>query len=206
MKNLKKNASDGLYKTVRSGDGSYIIEFAMPLNINVKDKILKDGGKFQYGLVVSDATSDSGYDYDYALSLEGIFEEGLTLKDLIFIQDHIEYSQGKYSIVLSDTVPDTSLLSQNEESGGGSDIGTGNNGGAEINPSNGQPAGSSGNGSSAGSGNARTGDDKYKRKCSNFRYKYSLCSSFSHFTISCSNYKKKEINFLIFKKSKPSSI
>jgi len=129
----------------------------MPLNINVKDKILKDGGKFQYGLVVSDATSDSGYDYDYALSLEGIFEEGLTLKDLIFIQDHIEYSQGKYSIVLSDTVPDTSLLSQNEESGGGSDIGTGNNGGAEINPSNGQPAGSSGNGSSAGSGNARTG-------------------------------------------------
>lgn len=154
---FEKNASDGLYKTVRSGDGSYIIEFAMPLNINVKDKILKDGGKFQYGLVVSDATSDSGYDYDYALSLEGIFEEGLTLKDIIFIQDHIEYQQGKYSIVLSDSVPDTSLLSQNEESGGRNDNGIGNNGGAEINPSNAQPVGSSGNGSSAGSGNAATG-------------------------------------------------
>lgn len=153
---FEKNASDGLYKTVRSDDGSYIIEFAMPLNSNVKDKILKDGGKFQYGLVISDATSDSAYDYDYALSLEGIFEEGLTLKDIIFIQDHIEYSQGKYSIVLSDVTPDTSLFSLNEESDNSNNVADSNSGTAATS-SNNQASGNSGNNSSSGSGNTETG-------------------------------------------------
>ena len=153
---FEKNASNGLYKTVRSDDGSYIIEFAMPISSNIKDKILKDGGKFQYGIIVADATNDSVYDYDYVLSLEGIFEEGLTLKDIIFLQDHIEYSQGKYSIVLTDTAPDTSLFYQNEEPDNSNNE-TYSNSGTTTNTLGNQVSGAIGNNSSLAFENSGTG-------------------------------------------------
>ena len=100
----EKNISDGFFATVRT-DYGYNIEIKMPLSENVKSKLLKDGGKFAYGLQVCDATANSKYADDYALSLEGIKQEGTTLEDCIFLNDLSEYNQGKYQIKLSSEVP-----------------------------------------------------------------------------------------------------
>lgn len=108
----EKNISDGFFATVRT-DYGYNIEIKMPLSENVKAKLLKDGGKFAYGLQVCDATANSKYADDYALSLEGIKQEGTTLEDCIFLNDLSEYNQGKYQIKLSSEVP--TGLSQNQE-------------------------------------------------------------------------------------------
>ena len=100
----EKNISEGLSSAVRT-DRGYNIEFKMPISENVKDKLLKDGGSFSYGLQVGDATADSKYAEDYALSLEGIHEEGTTLADMVFVSDLSEYNQGKYKVKLSDEAP-----------------------------------------------------------------------------------------------------
>lgn len=100
----EKNISEGLFATIRT-DRGYNIEFKMPISENVKSKLLKDGGSFSYGLQVGDATADSKYAEDYALSLEGIHEEGVTLEDMVFVADLSEYGQGKYKVKLSAEAP-----------------------------------------------------------------------------------------------------
>lgn len=100
----EKNISEGLFATIRTNRG-YNVEFKMPISENVKSKLLKDGGSFSYGLQVGDATADSKYAEDYALSLEGIHEEGVTLEDMVFVADISEYGQGKYKVKLSDEAP-----------------------------------------------------------------------------------------------------
>lgn len=103
----EKNVSEGLFATVRT-DRGYNIEFKIPISENVKSKLLKDGGSFSYGIKVCDATADSGYAEDYALSLEGIHEEGTTLEDCVFVSELSEYNQGKYKVKLSEEAPTVS--------------------------------------------------------------------------------------------------
>ncbi len=99
---FEKNAEDGLWAFRRTDDG-YVFEFEIPVKESVRDKVFARG--FHYGLAVGDATSDSGYANDYALSLEGIIQEGNCLKDVIFVYDIIPpYNDfSKYSLYFSDT-------------------------------------------------------------------------------------------------------
>lgn len=98
---FERNAEDGLWAFQRTSDG-YVLEFDIPVHTAVRDAVFENG--FNYGIAVGDSTADSGYDYDYALSLEGIYQEGVTLSDTIFVYDLVPpYNDWrKYQVYFSD--------------------------------------------------------------------------------------------------------
>lgn len=59
-------------------------------------------------MIIGDASADSGYGLDYALSLEGIEKEGTNLKDIIFLNDKYQ------KIELSDKTPSSYEESSND--------------------------------------------------------------------------------------------
>lgn len=105
----EKNYEEGLWAATLKEDGSgYIIELCLPVLNDAARSLLKDGGKFEYQMIIGDASADSGYGLDYALSLEGIEKEGTNLKDIIFLNDKYQ------KIELSDKTPSSYEESSND--------------------------------------------------------------------------------------------
>jgi|GEM_PF-4820486 hypothetical protein len=107
----EENYEEGLWAATMKEDGSgYIIELCLPVLEDAARNLLKDGGKFEYKMVLGDASADSGYALDYALSLQGIEKESAHLEDVIFLNDNYQ------KIQLSDKAPSSIADSSNESS------------------------------------------------------------------------------------------
>ena len=80
----------------------------LPLNASVAPKLLKDGGKFDYGLSICDIPLNFEYGLHQGKLAEGIEEYGFNVNDFMMMNDVGTYGGGKYKIKLSEQTPDTS--------------------------------------------------------------------------------------------------
>ena len=145
--NHDSNRTDGLYAVTYTSYG-YIVEMQLPLNESVASKILKDGGKFDYGLSMCDIPFDFKYGLHQGELANGNEVEGFNVDDFMMLADIGTYGGGKYKIKLADQAPDTSKFVT--EGGTGTSEATGN-----VPAGAGVAGGADGAG---GAGSAATGD------------------------------------------------
>ena len=141
------NREDGLYAVSYTSYG-YIVEMKLPLNASVAPKLLKDGGKFDYGLSICDIPLNFEYGLHQGKFAEGIEEYGFNVNDFMMMNDVGTYGGGKYKIKLSEQTPDTSKFITPDGAGANESTGT-------------KPAGAStaaGGAGAAAGGAAATGD------------------------------------------------
>lgn len=141
------NREDGLYAVSYTSYG-YIVEMKLPLNASVAPKLLKDGGKFDYGLSICDIPLNFEYGLHQGKLAEGIEEYGFNVNDFMMMNDVGTYGGGKYKIKLSEQTPDTSKFITPDGAGTNESTGT-------------KPAGAStaaGGAGAAAGGAAATGD------------------------------------------------
>lgn len=98
------NKDNGLYAVSYTNDG-YIVEMKLPVSESVKTKLMKDGGKFSYGLSVCDIPMNFEYGIDPAHLAEGVVEENFNVNDFMMWNDLALYGGGKYKLKLSATAP-----------------------------------------------------------------------------------------------------
>ena len=111
-------------------------------------KLLKDGGKFDYGLSICDIPLNFEYGLHQGKLAEGIEEYGFNVNDFMMMNDVGTYGGGKYKIKLSEQTPDTSKFITPDGAGTNESTGT-------------KPAGAStaaGGAGAAAGGAAATGD------------------------------------------------
>ena len=120
----------------------------LPLNDSVASKILKNGGKFDFGMSMCDIPMDFQYGLHQGKLAEGIEEYGFNVDDFMMLSDIGTYGGGKYKIKLADQAPDTSKFTTADGTGTNDSTGT-------------APAGASSTGGTTGGtagGSAATGD------------------------------------------------
>ena len=117
------NREDGLYAVSYTSYG-YIVEMKLPLNASVAPKLLKDGGKFDYGLSICDIPLNFEYGLHQGKLAEGIEEYGFNVNDFMMMNDVGTYGGGKYKIKLSEQTPDTSKFITPDGAGTNESTGT----------------------------------------------------------------------------------
>lgn len=145
--NQDPNRENGLYAVTYTSYG-YIVEMQLPLNDSVASKILKNGGKFDFGMSMCDIPMNFQYGLHQGKLAEGIEEYGFNVDDFMMLSDIGTYGGGKYKIKLADQAPDTSKFTTADGTGTNESTGT-------------APAGASSTGGTTGGtagGSAATGD------------------------------------------------
>lgn len=102
--NHQPNKDNGLYVVSRTTDG-YIVEMKLPVNESTRNKLMKDGGSFSYGLSVCDIPMNFKYGIDPAHLEEGVVEENFNSEDFMLWNDLAQYGGGKYKLKLSANTP-----------------------------------------------------------------------------------------------------
>ena len=102
--NQQPNKDNGLYAVSYTNDG-YIVEMKLPVNETTRNKLMKDGGVFNYGLSVCDIPTNFKYGIDPAHKDEGVIEENFNSEDFMVWNDLAMYGGGKYKLKLSDKAP-----------------------------------------------------------------------------------------------------
>lgn len=77
----------------------------LPVNESTRNKLMKDGGSFSYGLSVCDIPMNFKYGIDPAHLEEGVVEENFNSEDFMLWNDLALYGGGKYKLKLSTNTP-----------------------------------------------------------------------------------------------------